>query len=70
MSIHNNNGEETKNFDIWSVVVNTRQLHSARGGNTIERYGFQIDFNYDMGIDEIYKYYEQSPVFEMGAVKI
>ena len=68
---YNNNGEETKTLIYGHpVVVNTRQLHSARGGNAIERYGFQIDFNYDMGIDEIYKYYKESPVFEMGAVKI
>tara|TARA_B100000579_G_scaffold296587_1_gene246681 strand:- start:198 stop:788 length:591 start_codon:yes stop_codon:yes gene_type:complete len=52
------------------VVVNTRQLHSAKGGDRLERYGFQIDFNYDMGIDDIYKYYKQSPVYEMGALKI
>ena len=68
---YDNNGKETKQLMYTHpVVVNTRQLHSASAGDTIERYGFQIDFNYDMGIDEIYKYYKQSPVYEMGAVKI
>ncbi|MBR19481.1 MAG: hypothetical protein CMA64_04980 [Euryarchaeota archaeon] len=68
---YDDSGKETKQLTYsHPVVVNTRQLHSAVAGNGAERYGFQIDFNYDMGIDEIYKYYKQSPVFEMGAVKI
>ena len=68
---YNDDREPTKTLTYsHPVVVNTRQLHSAKGGDRIERYGFQIDFNYDMGIDEIYKYYKQSPVYEMGAVKI
>jgi hypothetical protein len=44
------------------VVVNTKQLHSAKA-NGIKRYGFQIDFDYNMNIDEVYEYYKTSPEF-------
>ncbi len=45
------------------VVINTGQLHSAKGGTKITRYGFQIDFSYGMTIDEVYEYYKSSPLF-------
>ena len=44
------------------VVVNTRQLHSARA-NDIKRFGFQIDFDYNMNIDEVYNAYKTSEWF-------
>ena len=60
---YNDKREETKTLVYGPpVVVNTRQLHSARA-NGIKRYGFQIDFDYNMNIDEVYEYYKTSPEF-------
>ena len=60
----NNKREETKTLYYGSpVVVNTGQLHSAKGGETMTRYGFQLDFDYGMTINDVYDYYKSSPLF-------
>ena len=68
---YDDNCKETKTL-MYGVpaVINTRQLHSAKGGTKITRLGFQIDFNYDMNINEVYKYYMKSPFFEKGAMVV
>ncbi len=60
---YNDKREPTKTLVYGPpVVVNTRQLHSARA-NDIKRFGFQIDFDYNMNIDEVYNAYKTSEWF-------
>lgn len=64
ISWYNNKREHTKTlYYNHPVVVNTGQLHSAKGGDTMTRYGFQLDFDYGMTINDVYEYYKSSPLF-------
>ena len=60
---YNDEREPTKTLVYGPpVVINTKQLHSAKA-NEIKRFGFQIDFDYNMNIDEVYDAYKTSKWF-------
>mgnify|MGYP006179241025 FL=1 len=60
---YDNNKKPTKTLIYGKpVVVNTKQLHSAKA-DKVKRYGFQIDFDYNMSIDDVYNSYKTSPMF-------